>query len=87
MVELDNILTKLCISNKANSCILISGDFNFPDISWSDSTGTVNSSPAYGYEVNQMFLDVIQDHGLDQLVTEATRGNKLDTLLTSTHYQ
>ena len=60
MVELDNIstklcisATKLCISDKANSpYILISSDFNFPDISWSDSTGTINLSPAYGYKVN-----------------------------------
>ena len=86
MVELDNILTKLCISDKANSpYILISGDFNFPDISWSDSAGTVNSSLAYGYEVNQMFLDVIHDHGLDQLVTEATCGNKILDLILCSH--
>ena len=46
------------------------------------STGTVNSSPAYG---NQIFLDVIHDHGLDQLVTEATRGNNILDLILCSH--
>ena len=64
---------------------LILGDFNFPDISWSDSTGTVNSSLAYGYEVNQMFLDIIHDHGLGQLVTEATLGNNILDLILCSH--
>ena len=49
------------------------------------SIGTVNSSPAYGYEVNQMFLDVIHDHDLDQLVTEATRGNNILDLILCSH--
>ena len=45
------------------------GDFNFPCIVWSDGSGQLNPCPAYGTELNSLFLDVINDAGFEKLVT------------------
>lgn len=43
--------------------MLITGDFNFPDIDWDIEDGDhkyyVKSSPQYGYEANEAMLDLI----------------------------
>ena len=52
------------------------------NISWSDGGGTLNPSPAYGCEAN---LDTTNDHGLEQLVTETTRGNNVLDLIICSH--
>jgi len=65
--------------------ILLAGDFNSPSISWTDGIGQVNPNPTYGTEVNQLLLESVNEFGLDQLVTEPTRGGNILDLLFSTN--
>ena len=64
-----------------NATIIIGGDLNFPAFDWSTKMlKSTSSYPALHYK----FLDLIQDLGLEQLVTFPTRGdNTLDLFLTN----
>ena len=43
-----------------------------------------NPSPAHGRELNSLFLELVDDYGLEQLVYQPTRQGKiLDLILTS----
>ena len=44
--------------------MLVGGDFNFPNISWQDDYANIKPSPTYGTDINQIFVDTINDHGL-----------------------
>ena len=59
-----------------NPEVLLSGDFNFPGISWLEG-GIINSDPAYGYGINQLFLDTNNEYGLEQLITQPTHGSNI----------
>ena len=59
-----------------NPEVLLSGDFNFPSISWLEG-GIINSCTAYGYGINQLFLDTINEYGLEQLITQPTCGSNI----------
>ena len=51
---------------------------------WSDTGASITPSPAYGRELNSLFLEIIDDYGLELLVYQPTRqGNILDIILTS----
>ena len=51
---------------------------------WSDTGASITPSPAYGRELNSLFLEIIDDYGLEQLVHQPTRqGNIQDIILTS----
>ena len=64
--------------------IVIASDFNFPSIIWEDGVGSVERNPAYGREINNKFLDTINEFGLEQQVRECTRGSHiLDIVLSS----
>ena len=55
------------------------GDFNLPSISWTDVGGQVTSPLTYGLEVNNTFLDIVNDFGIEQFVNSPTRqSNTLD---------
>ena len=41
--------------------IIIAGDFNLPSIMWSDTGASITPSPAYGRELNSLFLEIIDD--------------------------
>ena len=58
------------------------GDFNFKDISWPDR---LNKSGLFlSQSEGQLLIDVMNDHGLEQLVHFPTREkNTLDLILTS----
>ena len=68
--------------NKNKKCpIWIGGDFNFPDINW--ETRSVISHQ-YSKDINDKFVEVIDNCYLEQLVTFPTRpNNTLDLLLTN----
>ena len=84
--ELNNCLVNLCAINPTNPPhMLLAGDFNLPDISWSDGNGRINPSPTYGTEVNQLLLDSVNDNGLEQLVSVPTRGKNILDLLFCSH--
>lgn len=57
--------------------IIITGDFNLPDIVWSTLSGSST--------VSKLFCDFVFDHNLSQLVTSPThcKGNILDLVLTN----
>ncbi|MCG7876680.1 MAG: reverse transcriptase domain-containing protein [Candidatus Thiodiazotropha endolucinida] len=60
---------------------IIAGDFNAPDIQWSDNTITGNSYPR---RVSQCFLDLTHDLSMEQMVDFPTRfENTLDLVLVS----
>ena len=62
--------------------VLLSGDFNLPDIDWEE--GSVKSNPQYTAAINWKMIDIVNDFNLTQMVTEPTRqGNILDLLFTS----
>jgi len=44
----------------------MSGDFNLPGIVWMDGNGQLGQNPAYGFELNSLFLDIIHDSSLEQ---------------------
>ena len=52
--------------NQANELpnIILTGDFNFPSISWCDGSGQLSLYPTYGSELNNLFLDVVNDVGI-----------------------
>ena len=77
-------LDKIKNINKGNKPPLIHvlGDFNFRDIVWPDRLSKSGSSlsPTEG----QILIDIMNDHGLEQLVNFPTRErNTLDLILTS----
>ena len=74
-LNMDN-LRELSIQNKS-AIILAGGDFNLPDIQWSDMSIAGNQNLS---AVNEMYLSTIQDLGLDQLVDFPTRYNPDNTL-------
>ena len=81
-IYLENSLTKIKNINKGNKPPLIHvlGDFNFRDIVWPDSKSGSSLSQTEG----QILIDVMNDHGLEQLVNFPTRErNTLDLILTS----
>ena len=51
--------------------VIIAGDMKVPHIDWKMSS--VKDKPQYGVTVNQTCLDLVDDHGLTQLVTFPTR--------------
>ena len=58
------------------------GDFNFRDIDWPDRLN--KSGSALSQSEGQMLIDIMNDHGLEQLVHFPTlEKNTLDLLLTS----
>ena len=69
------------ISNP-NSHIYLAGDFNFPDLDWTTDSILPNSNHP---SVSRQFLDIINNHNLEQKVLKPTRkDNILDLLLTNT---
>ena len=52
---------------------MLAGDFNLPDICWEDGLGSIKTSPAYGNEINNLFIDTLNDFALEQQVKERTR--------------
>ena len=72
---------QLALWRKIDPTIVLGGDFNLPGITWDDGLGQVNPNPAYGFEVNNLLIDILKDTHLEQLVTQATRGyNFIDFL-------
>ena len=77
-------MTKSKILIKATNPPLIHvlGDFNFRDIVWPDRLSKSGSS--LSQTEGQILIDVMNDHGLEQLVNFPTRErNTLDLILTS----
>jgi len=76
-------LTNLLNQSKTLPNILLMGDFNFPSITWNNGYGYV--TPTYGSSLNNLFLEAINDAGLEQFVHQPTRQNNILDLVFSTH--
>ena len=78
--ELNNSLAKLKEYNN-NSIVWLAGDFNAPDINW--ESACIETGSNYP-TIQTNLIDIIQDHGLSQVVMEPTRcSNILDLFLTN----
>ncbi|XP_072041432.1 uncharacterized protein [Amphiura filiformis] len=79
--ELNESLSKLS-QNGGLPNVILAGDLNCPSIDWDDHI--VLPNPQYGYAVNRLLLDTVNDHGLHQHVHKPTRlDNILDLLFTT----
>ena len=79
-VQLDQIRNKHKGSKLPSVHVL--GDFNFKDIAWPDRLN--KSGSMLSQSEGQMLIDIMNDHGLEQLVHFPTREkNTLDLILTS----
>ncbi|XP_072039179.1 uncharacterized protein [Amphiura filiformis] len=79
--ELNTSLSKIS-QNGSLPNVILGGDFNLPSIKWDNNT--IQANPQYGYKVNRLLLDIVEDHGLQQHVNKPTRlNNILDLLLTT----
>ena len=69
------------IAGYPNARVWIVGDLNYPGIDWIDKT----VKPACRYPVlHQDFIDSLDDHGFQEMVTEPIRGvNTLDLFMTN----
>ena len=65
-----------------NSIFLLGGDFNLPDINWSDDTIDGNR---YLKAINTTYLDTLHDLGITQVVKNTTRGASTLDLFITTH--
>ena len=78
--ELSSVIRTLALDNP-RSPFWLSGDLNLPDIDWDSSSVSGNR---YASAINNSFLDLIQDIGLEQTVDFPTRlDNTLDIFATN----
>ena len=84
ILELNESIAKLM--RRHQSCdFIIAGDFNLPSIEWNDVQGTILPNPTYGHNLNEAFIDTINNHNLEQFVNSPTRQNHiLDLVFAST---
>ena len=75
LLSLSESLKVIAEKEAYHPIIILGGDFNLPHISWDNGCGQVNPSPAYGLQVNNILLDIVNDFHLEQLVHETTRDN------------
>ena len=62
IIQLNESLTKL---PNREPMILVGGNFNLLDIAWLDGYDTTRPNPAYGLEINNLFLNIIGDKKLE----------------------
>ena len=84
-MQLNKSFTKLFKREAAYPIVSLAGDFNFPDVAWSDGHSLVKPNPSYGYEINDLFLDFINDYNLEQLIHKPTRDKNVLYLVFSSH--
>ena len=68
ITQLNKSLSRLYNRNSSPNLIL-AGDFNLPDTEWQDGHGY----PLIMSEINTLFLDMVNEYGLEQCVNEPTR--------------
>ena len=84
ILQLQSSLNNLISRSTEFPTIILMGDFNFPSIDWSDGSGQLKPCPTYGLELNNLFLDVINDIGFEQYVASPTRKDNILDLVFST---
>jgi len=81
IIDLQHSLIKLQQNQTDNSIIVLTGDFNLPSIKWNDGCGMIDPAPQYGYALNELLIDIVNDNSLEQLIEEPTRENHILDLL------
>ena len=82
--EFRSSLNKVTKNRHFPQTIVIAGDSNLPDVEWSDPGYSIKTPAQWPKTVNQKALDIIKEHGLQQMVKHPTRGdNILDTVFTN----
>ncbi|CAG2215950.1 unnamed protein product [Mytilus edulis] len=64
--------------------IVLTGDFNIPDIQWKDAY-SIRSPQQYNLEVNETILNITNEHNLEQQNITPTRGNNILDLVFTTN--
>ena len=82
LYELNDILSS--IHECSSPAILLAGDLNLPDLKFEDGICYTSHNPAYGYEINSFFVEMMNDYGFEQFVTQPTREDHLLDLVIST---
>ena len=69
LYELNDTLISIheCSTSPA---ILLAGDLNLSDLKFEDYT---SHNPAYGYEINSFFVEMMNDYSFEQFVNQPTR--------------
>jgi len=63
--EVNNATAALYERESPQIDLIIAGDFNVPNIIWSERFGQAKSSPSYGTAVNNSLLDLASDYHLE----------------------
>ncbi|CAG2205559.1 unnamed protein product [Mytilus edulis] len=78
-LELEKSLTRA--NNIKNALIIMAGDFNLPGWDWKTKSLKPNTQHT---NIHHKFTDILDDHGLQQMVEEPTReSNTLDLIITN----
>ena len=82
--EFHSSLNKITKNRDFPPNIVIAGDSNLPDVEWSDPGYSIKTPAQWPKALNEKALDIIKEHGLQQMVMHPTRGdNILDTVFTN----
>ncbi|XP_071150348.1 uncharacterized protein [Mytilus edulis] len=81
--KLDESLGRLT-HNQNLPNIVLTGDFNIPDIQWKDAY-SIRSPQQYNLEVNETILNITNEHNLEQQNITPTRGNNILDLVFTTN--
>ena len=83
-LELKNFLSSLLNGKSVPPYLVLTGDFNLPDITWNETGGELAPNPTYGSLLNNTFLNILDDFSLEQLALSPTHENHIiDLVLTS----
>ena len=85
ILRLTAALNKLYDKSSQPHNIILAGDFNFPNLLWEGGIGSVDPNPTYGPEANHLFIETTKDYGLEQLVSQPTRGNHIRIRFSPNH--
>ena len=85
IIEFKYLSSDIFTHNSNAPRIILAGDFNLPDIYWEEGLGHINPSPVYGYELNSLYVETMNDYGFEQVVNVPLRGNYILDLVLSTH--
>ena len=65
--------------------IILTGDFNLPDIEWDKEENRTKASPNYSKEINETIINLVNEHNLQQCKNMPTRGNNIFDLVFTTN--
>ena len=85
IVEFKYLSSDIFTHNSNSPRIILAGDFNLPDIYREEGLGHINPRPVYGYELNSLYVETMNDYGFEQVVNVPLRGNHILDLVLSTH--